>query len=379
VSPVPVSGSGLPGAGAHRAGARAAGLPVCATGRAPARRRCGGALRRPRRGGRRCGGRARAAPGSRHRQGVLSCRGVVCCGGVSNDDSERDNVLAYATSMLPWLGVRVGLAWCVVAGGSAGSLVFWTEPQTSTAGSAARPRALEQPRAIGAGPHAAGAQAGGTCRAGRRLGGLEQGRRARRQVREVLPGYGAGFVGACLDACGGDAERVVHQLLEGSLPAELAALDPHMPAVPAPAANGAAGARGEGGAGGPAAGARGCSAGWPLGGRVAGLSWLVRSDLRLHMPAVMVGAGRSAPQCRAPGLCAVVLQAGAACRPGFANCLASTALLPACLCCNCRDGGACAPGRQALTARAACPGATSTPAARRPGPPLPRPPRPSRG
>ena len=69
------------------------------------------------------------------------------------------------------------------------------------------------------------------------------------QVREVLPGYGAGFIAACLDACGGDPERVVHQLLEGTLPPELAALDPHMPA--APAANPAAdpGGKGKGRAG----------------------------------------------------------------------------------------------------------------------------------
>lgn len=50
----------------------------------------------------------------------------------------------------------------------------------------------------------------------------------------MLPGYGAGFISACLDACGGDPERVVHQLLEGSLPPELAALDPNMPAAPPP-------------------------------------------------------------------------------------------------------------------------------------------------
>ena len=64
------------------------------------------------------------------------------------------------------------------------------------------------------------------------------------QVREVLPGYGAGFIAACLDACGGDPERAVHQLLEGTLPPELAALDPHMPA--APAANPAADPDGKG-------------------------------------------------------------------------------------------------------------------------------------
>ena len=38
------------------------------------------------------------------------------------------------------------------------------------------------------------------------------------QIHEVLPGYGKGFLAACLDAAGQDAERVIHQLLEGSLP-----------------------------------------------------------------------------------------------------------------------------------------------------------------
>ncbi|KAK9846540.1 hypothetical protein WJX81_006226 [Elliptochloris bilobata] len=52
------------------------------------------------------------------------------------------------------------------------------------------------------------------------------------QVQDVLPGYGAGFIAACLGACGGDPERAVHQLLEGTLPQELASLDPHMPAAP---------------------------------------------------------------------------------------------------------------------------------------------------
>lgn len=38
------------------------------------------------------------------------------------------------------------------------------------------------------------------------------------QIREVLPGYGDGFLVACLDAMGQSTELVIHQLLEGSLP-----------------------------------------------------------------------------------------------------------------------------------------------------------------
>ena len=57
-------------------------------------------------------------------------------------------------------------------------------------------------------------------------------------IREVLPDYGAGFLAACLDAAGQDSERVLHQLLEGSLPPELARLDPHMPLAPPAASRG---------------------------------------------------------------------------------------------------------------------------------------------
>ena len=38
------------------------------------------------------------------------------------------------------------------------------------------------------------------------------------QIHEVLPGYGDGFLVACLDSCGYNAERVIAQLLEGTLP-----------------------------------------------------------------------------------------------------------------------------------------------------------------
>lgn len=52
------------------------------------------------------------------------------------------------------------------------------------------------------------------------------------QIRELFPEYGAGFLAACLSSCGHDAERVIHQLLEGSLPPELSRLDPKMPLQP---------------------------------------------------------------------------------------------------------------------------------------------------
>ena len=48
----------------------------------------------------------------------------------------------------------------------------------------------------------------------------------------MFPEYGAGFLAACLSSCGHDAERVIHQLLEGSLPPELSRLDPKMPLQP---------------------------------------------------------------------------------------------------------------------------------------------------
>ena len=45
----------------------------------------------------------------------------------------------------------------------------------------------------------------------------------------MLPGYGDGFLSACLDAAGGRPESVIDQLLEGALPPEVAHLDPQMP------------------------------------------------------------------------------------------------------------------------------------------------------
>lgn len=53
-----------------------------------------------------------------------------------------------------------------------------------------------------------------------------------RQIQELLPEYGAGFLAACLAACGHNAERVTNQLLEGALPPELSKLDRSMPLRP---------------------------------------------------------------------------------------------------------------------------------------------------
>ncbi|CAL8461773.1 g1304 [Coccomyxa elongata] len=60
----------------------------------------------------------------------------------------------------------------------------------------------------------------------------QQLKRKTEQIRELFPEYGAGFLAACLSSCGHDAERVIHQLLEGSLPPELSRLDPKMPLQP---------------------------------------------------------------------------------------------------------------------------------------------------
>lgn len=48
------------------------------------------------------------------------------------------------------------------------------------------------------------------------------------QILEVLPGYGRGFLAACLDASDDDPRQVIHQLLEGSLPKHLGKMDPHL-------------------------------------------------------------------------------------------------------------------------------------------------------
>jgi activating signal cointegrator complex subunit 2 len=48
------------------------------------------------------------------------------------------------------------------------------------------------------------------------------------QVRDLLPDYGEGFIAACLDSVQGDAERAINALLEGSLPDDVATLDPGM-------------------------------------------------------------------------------------------------------------------------------------------------------
>lgn len=39
-----------------------------------------------------------------------------------------------------------------------------------------------------------------------------------KQIKEVLPDYGDGFLSACLDALNSSSEAVIQHLLEGSLP-----------------------------------------------------------------------------------------------------------------------------------------------------------------
>ena len=48
------------------------------------------------------------------------------------------------------------------------------------------------------------------------------------QVQDLLPDYGAGFVAACLEALGDSPEQVLDALLEGSLPPEVAGMDPQL-------------------------------------------------------------------------------------------------------------------------------------------------------
>lgn len=48
------------------------------------------------------------------------------------------------------------------------------------------------------------------------------------QVMDIVPGLGEGFVEACLEANGGDAERVIMQLLDDNLPATVRDLDRSM-------------------------------------------------------------------------------------------------------------------------------------------------------
>ena len=59
------------------------------------------------------------------------------------------------------------------------------------------------------------------------------------QIRDMLPDVGEGFVAACLEVFDMDVERVLHNILEGTLPPPLHALDRAMPyedASPAAAA-----------------------------------------------------------------------------------------------------------------------------------------------
>ncbi|KAK9819644.1 hypothetical protein WJX72_000683 [[Myrmecia] bisecta] len=50
-----------------------------------------------------------------------------------------------------------------------------------------------------------------------------------RQIKELLPDYGDGFLAACLDVYNKDPEQVINHLLEGSLHHDLASLDTMMP------------------------------------------------------------------------------------------------------------------------------------------------------
>ena len=48
-------------------------------------------------------------------------------------------------------------------------------------------------------------------------------------IKEVMPDFGDGFLAAALQHFSYNSEQVIHALLEGALPPELQALDPHMP------------------------------------------------------------------------------------------------------------------------------------------------------
>lgn len=51
-------------------------------------------------------------------------------------------------------------------------------------------------------------------------------------IKEVMPDFGDGFLAAVLQHFSYNSEQVIHALLEGALPPELQALDPHMPLQP---------------------------------------------------------------------------------------------------------------------------------------------------
>ena len=48
-------------------------------------------------------------------------------------------------------------------------------------------------------------------------------------IKEVMPDFGDGFLAAALQHFSYNSEQVIHALLEGVLPPELQAFDPHMP------------------------------------------------------------------------------------------------------------------------------------------------------
>lgn len=51
-------------------------------------------------------------------------------------------------------------------------------------------------------------------------------------IKDIVPGYGDGFIEACLKACNGNAQRAVNMLLEKKFPEPLAHMDPKMPKAP---------------------------------------------------------------------------------------------------------------------------------------------------
>ncbi|BDA48846.1 hypothetical protein COCOBI_12-5290 [Coccomyxa sp. Obi] len=58
-----------------------------------------------------------------------------------------------------------------------------------------------------------------------RLQGEEERAESIALIKEIVPGYGDGFIGACLAACGGDSQRTTNMLLEGKFPQQLDVLD----------------------------------------------------------------------------------------------------------------------------------------------------------
>ncbi|GJP35785.1 hypothetical protein CLOM_g20312 [Closterium sp. NIES-68] len=90
-------------------------------------------------------------------------------------------------------------------------------------------------------------------------------------VRDIFPDFGEGFVGACLDVYGGDAEAVIQHVLEGSLHPDLAKLDTQLKVKPGKAGGGGTGDAGTAGYAAAAVAAAGAAGSGGAGaGRVAG-------------------------------------------------------------------------------------------------------------